>query len=132
MRRFGNTFEMFKSTIKHFFCRYQRLEVEEIASGMYENSNARACTFQSYKRPNTKEDVIKMLSDCTNKENPVFRDFGIVRTIAIGKYHLFICEVYLSRKFLGIFDCVNKTWALYADNASVNEPLVVLPLVLKN
>lgn len=34
--------------------------------------------------------------------------------------------------FLGIFDCKKETWSLYSDNPKHNEPLVVLPLVLKS
>lgn len=73
-------------------------------------------TFKTFPTPKNAEDVIKMLGDTSSKTNCVFRDTGseYVKTIAVG-----------------IFDCVKRTWTLYSDNPKTNEPLVVLPLVLK-
>lgn len=44
-------------------------------------------TLKSYKAPTTKQDVIKMLSDRSNKEYQIFRDRPAdhVKTIAVGK-----------------------------------------------
>lgn len=74
------------------------------------------CTFNGFPPPKNAEDVVKMLGDNSSKTNCVFRDIGseYVKTIAVG-----------------IFDCIKRTWSLYSDNPKNNEPLVVLPLVLK-
>ncbi|KAF2884225.1 hypothetical protein ILUMI_21960 [Ignelater luminosus] len=97
---------------------YLRLPIQQQDGGMLESSEARMCTLKSYPKALTKKDVIQMLGDHSDKKNPVFRDLGpedIVKTIAVG-----------------IFDCVAKTWSIYADNPRKTEPLVVLPLVLKS
>lgn len=94
--------------------RYERLDIEEEPGFMVESSVARTNTFNSYPKPTKKKDVIKMFGDTSNSNYPVFNDHGFVRTLAVG-----------------IFDCVNRTWALYADNPRNSDPIVVLPLTLK-
>lgn len=97
---------------------YLRLPIQQVTGFMSNNSSARLTTLKQYSSPSDKEDVIKMLSDQSGSEHRVFQDFGnddAVKTIAMG-----------------IFDCTEKTWSIYADNPEVCEPLVVLPLVLKN
>jgi hypothetical protein len=42
--------------------------------------------FKRYASPQDEEDVLKMLSDTSNKEFPVFRDSEFVSTIAVGSY----------------------------------------------
>lgn len=96
--------------------KYQRLKVEEFTADMYDSSLDRLQTFSSFMAPKTREDVIIMLGDTSGKRHQVFRDREVdfVKTVAVG-----------------IFDCVKRTWSLYSDNPKTNDPLVVLPLVLK-
>jgi hypothetical protein len=42
--------------------------------------------FKRYASPQDEDDVLKMLSDTSNKEFPVFRDSEFVSTIAVGSY----------------------------------------------
>ncbi|XP_056635057.1 beta-alanyl-dopamine/carcinine hydrolase isoform X1 [Diorhabda sublineata] len=97
--------------------KYLRIKIDETNENMTNSSLNRMATFATYPSPKQKHDVLKMLSDTTNPNFPVFLDTpnNYVKTVAVG-----------------IFDCVAKTWSLYSDNPSKNEPLVVLPLVLKN
>lgn len=60
------------------------LDVEEDKGSMYNSSIARTKTLESYKKPEKKEDVIKMLSDVSDEKYPVFNDKGHVRTLAVG------------------------------------------------
>ncbi|EFA00578.1 beta-alanyl-dopamine/carcinine hydrolase [Tribolium castaneum] len=94
---------------------YLRLPVKEVNVEMLRSSEERMAVFKKYDKPKCEGDVIEMLGDDSNKDYPVFRDTDFVRTIAVG-----------------IFDCVKRTWSLYSDNPKHNEPLVVLPLVLKS
>ncbi|KAK9882075.1 hypothetical protein WA026_018921 [Henosepilachna vigintioctopunctata] len=95
---------------------YQRLTVEQGNEDMLQSSRGRTVTFKKYITPSSKQDVINMLGDTSHPEHRVFRTQpDYVQTIAVG-----------------IFDCKEKTWTLYADNPVSNEPLVVLPLVLKS
>ncbi|CAG9861878.1 unnamed protein product, partial [Phyllotreta striolata] len=98
--------------------KYLRIKIEETNEEMSKSSVNRMATFKNnYSEPKSKKDVVKMLSDHSNDKYPVFRDGpdDFVKTVAVG-----------------IFDCKEKTWSLYSDNPQNNEPLVVLPLVLKN
>lgn len=94
---------------------YLRLSMPQYDKFMLKSSEARLGTLRSLKVPKCKEDVIKMLSNESHPELPVFIDGKLINTIAVG-----------------IFDCVQKTWSIYADNPSKTDPLVVLPLILKN
>lgn len=65
-------------------------------------------------RPRTRREVIDILTDQTDNEYRVYQEFGpddYVKTIATG-----------------IFDCVKRTWSIYANKPKFNEPLVVLPI----
>ncbi|XP_060535741.1 beta-alanyl-dopamine/carcinine hydrolase isoform X2 [Cylas formicarius] len=95
---------------------YQRMQVEEANKSMTDSSVARLATFQKYRAPKNESDLKKMLSDRSHPTHQVFRD---------GK------DDYVKTICVGIFDCVAKTWSLYADRPSETEPLVVLPLALK-
>lgn len=114
------------------------MRIDEVNEEMSKSSINRMAVFNKYKTPKTKQDVINMLSDTSNCDYPVFRDAlsDPVRTIAVGKimhtFQVIIEVIDISIFFIGIFDCVEKTWALYSDKANENEPLVVLPLVLKS
>lgn len=97
--------------------KYQRLKVDEVNGLIIDSSIARLETFCKYTKPSTKDDVIQMLGDESHKVHTVFRtgDTNPVLTVAVG-----------------IFDCLTRTWSLYADNPKYNDPLVVLPLVIKS
>uniref|UniRef100_A0A336LZZ7 CSON009415 protein n=3 Tax=Culicoides sonorensis TaxID=179676 RepID=A0A336LZZ7_CULSO len=97
--------------------KYLRLPIEEVTGPIIDSSNDRMATFtQVFDAPKSKEDVIKMLGDTTSKGHKVFRDEpdAFIKTICVG-----------------IFDCKQRTWTLYSDNPKTSEPLVVIPLVLK-
>jgi hypothetical protein len=53
---------------------------------MLRSSEERMAAFKRYASPQDEEDVLKMLSDTSNKEFPVFRDSEFVSTIAVGSY----------------------------------------------
>ena len=99
--------------------KYLRLKVPEVTGLIIDSSIDRMETFQSIGSPKTKEDVIKMLGDTKQeKKHQVFRDQA-------GQ------EEFLKTICVGIFDIKEKTWSLYKDNPKTNEPLAVLPLLLK-
>lgn len=98
--------------------KYLRLKVPEVTGLIIDSSLARMDAFQTFAAPKSKEDVIKMLGDQSHNEHKVFRDVP-------GK------EEFLKTICVGIFDMKEKTWSLYKDNPKTNEPLIVLPLVLK-
>ncbi|XP_017779046.1 PREDICTED: uncharacterized protein LOC108564492 [Nicrophorus vespilloides] len=97
--------------------KYLRLEIQQIKGFVIDSAEARLDALKTFKPPKSKNDVIEMLGDQSGIKYRVFQDFGpddVVKTIAVG-----------------IFDCKEKTLSLYADNPKSNEPLVVIPLVLK-
>ncbi|XP_050500422.1 uncharacterized protein LOC126880540 isoform X1 [Diabrotica virgifera virgifera] len=96
--------------------KYLRLSIKETNENMTKSSINRMATLTKYPAPKKKEDVTTMLGDNKHSEFPVFVDYpgSYVKTVAVG-----------------IFDCNAKTWSIYSDNPSKNEPIVVLPLVLK-
>lgn len=98
--------------------KYLRLKVPEVTGLIIDSSVERMETFQKFNKPKSKEDVIKMLGDTGANDNQVFRDNAGV-------------EEFLKTICVGIFDLKAKTWSLYKDNPKTNEPLVVLPMVLK-
>ncbi|XP_031628712.1 uncharacterized protein LOC116344357 [Contarinia nasturtii] len=98
--------------------KYLRLPIEEVDGMIIDSSTARHEVFDRLGKPKTKGDAINMLGDQSGKIHTVFRENGgdeYVKTISVG-----------------IFDCKKQTWSLYSDNPKNNEPLVVLPLVLKS
>lgn len=68
------------------FCRYQRLPIKEVDGLIIDSSIERLDTFARFGPPKTKTDVINMLGDQSAKNHVVFRDEGIVRTVAMGEY----------------------------------------------
>lgn len=97
--------------------KYLRLPVQEVTGLIIDSSEDRMATFCSFPPPKTRDDVIKMLGDRSGKRHCVFwesHNDEPVKTVAVG-----------------IFDCLQQTWSIYSDNPKFNEPLVVLPLVLK-
>jgi len=102
-----------------FHCnRYLRLQIAEEGGEIMESSNHRHATMNSFPHPTTKEDVIAILGDQSDKEYSIFQESGdddYVKTVAVG-----------------IFDCTKRTWSIYTDNPKTNKPIVVLPLQLKS
>ncbi|XP_055304139.1 beta-alanyl-dopamine/carcinine hydrolase [Sitodiplosis mosellana] len=98
--------------------KYLRLPIKEVTGPIIDSSVARHEAFDRLGKPKSKEDAVNMLGDQSGKVHTVFRENGgdeFVKTIAVG-----------------IFDCRKQTWSLYSDNPKHNEPLFVLPLVLKS
>lgn len=60
--------------------------------------------------------MIEMLGDESDSVYKVFRDndFEDNKTIAVG-----------------IFDCKERTWSIYADNPKKTEPIITIPLTVK-
>lgn len=58
-----------------------------------------------------------MLGDQTNQQFPVYHTMkgDPIVTIAVG-----------------LFDCLARTWSIWSSNPKDTEPLMVLPLVLKD
>lgn len=95
---------------------FQRLPLDQANPNMLASSKARLESLSKHKSPTSKSDVRKMLGDTTREDFNVFlgRPTDRVQTIAVG-----------------IFDLHEKTWSIYSDNPALNEPLVVLPLLIK-
>lgn len=64
-----------------------RLPIKEVGGLICDSSVARHRVFDRFGKPKSKDDVINMLGDCSDANNPVFRDTqaGIVNTLAVGK-----------------------------------------------
>lgn len=99
--------------------RYLRLLAEEGDDRLADSSTHRHERIDSLPPIKTERDVVRILGDTEDKVYPVFREEGQkdgdIKTIATG-----------------IFNCSNLTWSIYSDNPKTSEPLVVLPMVLKN
>ncbi|XP_059618007.1 beta-alanyl-dopamine/carcinine hydrolase [Phlebotomus argentipes] len=97
--------------------KYLRLPVPEVTGLIIDSSVERMLTLRKLGEPKNRADVIEMLGDESSKIHPVFRGRrdDPIKTIAVG-----------------IFDCIARTWTLYSDNPKRNEPLVVLPLVIRD
>uniref|UniRef100_A0A1B0CNI7 Peptidase C45 hydrolase domain-containing protein n=1 Tax=Lutzomyia longipalpis TaxID=7200 RepID=A0A1B0CNI7_LUTLO len=98
--------------------KYIRLKVPEVSSGLIlDSSIERMVVLKKMGEPKSRGDIINMLGDESAKTHPVFRNRrdDAIKTIAVG-----------------IFDCIARTWTLYSDNPKHNEPLFVLPLVLRD
>ncbi|KAK7578103.1 hypothetical protein V9T40_010308 [Parthenolecanium corni] len=101
----------------YFHCnKYLRLKVKEVGGLIVESSDTRHQVFEETKPPKTKKEVIKLLSHQREDNFTIYRDAAPtakenIVTIAIG-----------------IFDCIERTWSIYAAKPEENEPLVVLPL----
>lgn len=107
---------------EHFFhCnKYLRLQVPEVGGMIVQSSDSRQAAKERLGEPKTIQDVINILGD-QSEDDPIltiFREAGeqdYVKTICVG-----------------IFDCVARTWSIYSDNPKTNEPILVMPLLLKS
>ncbi|XP_011629908.1 uncharacterized protein LOC105422297 [Pogonomyrmex barbatus] len=101
--------------------RYLRLKVAEIKKAMLESSISREKTISKYPPIKNRQDVISVLSDQTDKDYRIYREYDSagaddrVKTIATG-----------------IFDCVERTWSIYTDMPRCNDPLLVIPMQLRD
>ncbi|XP_043463208.1 uncharacterized protein LOC122499143 isoform X2 [Leptopilina heterotoma] len=96
--------------------KYMRLKVPEVEGVIIDSSIHRMAAIQKHSPPKNYQDVINILSDQTDNEYRVFQEFGpqdYVKTIAVG-----------------IFNCIEKTWSIYTDKPSCNEPILVMQLQL--
>nr|CAD7457612.1 unnamed protein product [Timema tahoe] len=97
--------------------KYLRLQVPQHDGNIVSSSDRRQAAFMRLPEPRSKRDMEIILGDQSDKEFSIFRESGdndYVKTVAVG-----------------IFDCVERTWSIYADNPKTNDPIVVLPLLLK-
>lgn len=94
---------------------YLRLKVPECVDEYMNATKERFQTLKKFSEPRSLKGVIEMLGDQTN-EHWIFRDKA-------GPGNKTIC--------VGIFDLKKRTWSLYKDNPKFNEPMVVLPMLIK-
>lgn len=95
---------------------FLRLKVPEFFDPYMSATKERMKTLQKFSEPKSLAGVISMLGDQSHEEHHIFRDRS-------GPGNKTIC--------VGIFDLKMKTWSLYKDNPTTNEPIVILPLLLK-
>lgn len=95
---------------------FLRLKVPEFFDPYMNATKERMKTLQKFSEPKSLVGVIQMLGDQSHDEHWIFRDRP-------GPGNKTIC--------VGIFDLKKKTWSLFKDNPKTNEPIVVLPLLLK-
>lgn len=64
------------------------MKIDEVNEEMSRSSICRMATFNKFKPPKSKQDIINMLSDTSNCDYPVFRDApdDPVRTLAVGRF----------------------------------------------
>lgn len=88
----------------------------EIEGLIIDLSDARLALFDKMKTPKNKLDLVTMLGDQSNERFPVYHTMkgDPVVTLAVG-----------------VFDCIARTWSIYSSNPKNSQPLMVLPLVLK-
>lgn len=99
-----------------FHCNnFLRLKVPECVAEYMNATKGRYQTLKKFSEPRSLKGVIEMLGDQTN-EHWIFRDqAGPAKTICVG-----------------IFDLKARTWSLYKDNPKFNDPMVVLPMLIKD
>ncbi|XP_011495510.1 PREDICTED: uncharacterized protein LOC105360318 [Ceratosolen solmsi marchali] len=102
-----------------FHCnKYLRLKVAEVEGLIIDSSIHRMQAINRHSPPKNRKEIMEILSDQTDDDFRVYQDIrpdDYVKTIATG-----------------IFDCIAKTWSIYTDKPNTNEPVVVLPLQLKD
>ncbi|XP_076242090.1 C45 family peptidase tan [Calliopsis andreniformis] len=102
-----------------FHCnKYLRLKIPETGGLIIDSSIRRLETICKHPPPKSREDVINILSDQTDDTYRVYQEINKddpVKTIATG-----------------IFDCIERTWSIYTDKPSLNNPILIIPLQLRN
>lgn len=94
---------------------FLRLKVPECIDEYMNATKERMKTMKKFSETKSLNGVLQMLGDQT-EEHWIFRDKP-------GPGNKTIC--------VGIFDLTKRTWSLYKENPKTSEPLVVLPIVLK-
>ncbi|KAM3956888.1 LOW QUALITY PROTEIN: C45 family peptidase tan [Aphomia sociella] len=92
---------------------YQRLTVTEVMGPIIDSSEYRLKVIHKYRPPQSRREVMNILSDSTGKAFQVFQEKpdSIIKTIAAG-----------------IFDLDKRTWSIYIDKPIKSEPVAVLPI----
>ena len=102
-----------------FHCnKYLRLKVPEVDGLIIDSSVKRMEAICKHPPAKSRHDVINILSDQTDHQYRVYQDIApndYVKTIATG-----------------IFDCIERTWSLYTDKPNSTEPILVIPLQLRD
>ncbi|KOC61454.1 Acyl-coenzyme A:6-aminopenicillanic-acid-acyltransferase 40 kDa form [Habropoda laboriosa] len=98
--------------------KYLRLKVAEVEGLIVDSSEKRMNAICNHPPAKSRQDVLNILSDQTDDQYRVYQEINKedrVKTIATG-----------------IFDCVERTWSIYTDKPNSVEPLLVIPLRLRN
>ncbi|XP_032668197.1 uncharacterized protein LOC116842712 isoform X2 [Odontomachus brunneus] len=98
--------------------KYLRLKVAEVEGSIICSSERRMATISKYPPVECRQNVIDILSDQTDDEFRVYQEIDQndpIKTLATG-----------------IFDCVERTWSIYTDKPQCNEPILVIPMELRN
>ncbi|XP_059055166.1 beta-alanyl-dopamine/carcinine hydrolase [Achroia grisella] len=92
---------------------YQRLHVTEVIGPIIDSSESRLEAIHKYKPPQSRGEVVDILSDTAGKKFQVFQEKpdSIIQTIAAG-----------------IFDLDQRTWSIYIDKPNKSEPVAILPI----
>lgn len=102
-----------------FHCnKYLRLKVPEVEGLIIDSSIHRMAAICKHPQPKCVQDVLEILSDQTDKNFRVYQEINpndVIKTIATG-----------------IFDCIERTWSIYTDKPNCNDPIIVIPLQLRN
>ncbi|KAK2586477.1 hypothetical protein KPH14_010747 [Odynerus spinipes] len=102
-----------------FHCnQYLRLKIPEVPGLIVDSSVSRRAAICKYPQPKCGQDVLEILSDQTDNQYRVYQEINpndFIKTIATG-----------------VFDCIERTWSIYTDKPNCNDPVVVIPLQLRN
>ncbi|XP_014477691.1 PREDICTED: uncharacterized protein LOC106746052 isoform X2 [Dinoponera quadriceps] len=97
--------------------KYQRLKVAEVEGLIIRSSVKRMAAISKYPPVECRQHVIDILSDQTDDEFRIYQDIDRsdrIKTLATG-----------------IFDCVERTWSVYTDKPQCNEPVLVIPMEIR-
>lgn len=99
--------------------KYLHLKVAEVEGRIIQSSIRRMEAILKHPPVECRQDVIDILSNQTGKDYRIYQEFGSdddeIKTIATG-----------------IFDCIERTWSIYTDIPQINEPILVIPMQLRN
>ncbi|XP_070166732.1 beta-alanyl-dopamine/carcinine hydrolase [Polyergus mexicanus] len=98
--------------------KYLRLKVAEVEGMIIQSSIKRMEAIFKHPPAECRQNVIDILSDQTDDEFRVYQEIGNddhIKTIATG-----------------IFDCIERTWSIYTDKPQCNEPILVIPMQLRD
>ncbi|EZA47863.1 Acyl-coenzyme A:6-aminopenicillanic-acid-acyltransferase 40 kDa form [Ooceraea biroi] len=98
--------------------KYLRLKVAEVEGLIIQSSIKRMKAISKHPPAKCRQDVIDILSDQTDDEFRVYQEIG--------------CDDYVKTLATGIFDCKERTWSIYTDKPQCNEPILVIPMQLRD